>query len=129
MFGSSGDRALAREVARAASFPITDLCGRTDLADVVDLTSLASFAITNDSGLMHVAAAVGCPLVAIYGATSPDYTPPMLPASRLFWRNLACSPCWKKTCRYGHYDCLTGISPNEVHAAAREVGSKAHASE
>lgn len=129
LFGSSGDRPLARAVVRAASSPIADLCGRTDLADVVDLMSLASFAVTNDSGLMHVAAAVGCPLVAIYGATSPDYTPPMLPASRLFWRNLECSPCWKKTCRYGHYHCLTGIPPDEVYAAARKVGGKARASQ
>ena len=125
LFGSSGDRPLAREVARAASSPITDLCGRTGLADVADLMSLASFAVTNDSGLMHVAAAVGCPLVAMYGATSPHYTPPMLPASRLFWRNLECSPCWKKTCRYGHYDCLTGISPDEVYTAAREIEKEA----
>ena len=123
LFGSSGDRPLAREVIRAASSPIADLCGRTSLADVVDLMSLTSFAVTNDSGLMHVAAAVGCPLVAVYGATSPDYTPPMtVPfASWILWRNLECSPCWKKTCRYGHYRCLTDISAQEVYTAARKV--------
>ncbi len=121
LFGSSGDAPAARRIARAAAAPVFDLCGRTNLEDVIDLMSLASLAVTNDSGLMHVAAAVGCPLVAVYGATSPDYTPPMTAAAGVLWRGIECSPCWKKTCRYGHYRCLTEISPDEVYAAAQTL--------
>jgi len=125
LFGSAGDTQASREIARAASSPVVDLCGRTNLEDAIDLMSLASLAVTNDSGLMHIAAAVGCPLVAMYGATSPSYTPPMTAASRVLWRGIECSPCWEKTCRYGHYRCLTGITPDEVCAEAEALGKGA----
>ena len=119
MAGSQCDLPAAEAIVAAASSPVVNLCGRTTLEDTVDLFSLADLAVTNDSGLMHVAAAVGCPVVAIYGATTPVYTPPMISRRQIIYRDLHCSPCWKRTCRYGHYHCLSKIMPDEVcHAAA-----------
>ncbi|MGH8279871.1 MAG: lipopolysaccharide heptosyltransferase II [Gammaproteobacteria bacterium] len=77
VFGSGKERDLGDEIRRVAGESVTNLCGRTRLEDVIDLMSLANIVVTNDSGLMHVAAAVGARLVVIYGASSPDYTPPL----------------------------------------------------
>ncbi len=130
IFGSDADREIGERIRAASSSPgspgsvssaTVNLCGRTTLGEAIDLMSLADFAVTNDSGLMHVAAAVGCPLVAVYGATTPAYTPPMTVRSKCLWLNLECSPCWSRTCRYGHYRCLTGVSPDAVREAVREV--------
>ncbi len=123
LFGGAADRALGERIVEASgeASRVVNLCGRTTLEDAIDLMSLADLAVSNDSGLMHVAAAVGCPLVAVYGSSSPAYTPPMAARSKCLWRDLECSPCWDRTCRYGHYRCLTGITPDEVREAASEL--------
>lgn len=130
IFGSTADREIGERIKAASGSPgspgsagsaAVNLCGRTTLEEAVDLISLAEFAVSNDSGLMHVAAAVGRPLVAVYGATAPAYAPPMIAGSKRLWLNLECSPCWNRTCRYGHYRCLTGVSPDAVREAVREV--------
>ncbi len=123
IFGSAADHALGERIIEiSGKIPrIVNLCGRTTLEEVIDLMALADLAVTNDSGLMHIAAAVGCPLVAVYGSTSPAYTPPMIARSKCLWRNLECSPCWSRTCRYGHYRCLAEISPDEVRESASEL--------
>ena len=115
IFGSRNDFVTGEDIAREAGDGVVNLCGQTELVDTVDLLSLADKAVSNDSGLMHIAAAVGCPVVAMYGATSVDYTPPMIKASQSLHNKLPCSPCWKKTCRYGHYRCLTEIKPDKVY--------------
>ena len=121
IFGSAADREIGERIKAASGAATVNLCGRTTLGEAIDLMSVAEFAATNDSGLMHVAAAIGCPLVALYGATTPAYTPPMIARSKCLWLNLECSPCWSRTCRYGHYRCLTEISPDAVREAVREV--------
>lgn len=77
VFGSTKERGLGEQIENVAGAGVVNLAGRTQLEDVVDLMSLAETVVTNDSGLMHVAAAVGTKVVVIYGASSPDYTPPL----------------------------------------------------
>ena len=101
IFGSSSDQAAADAVAKhladdgqnRQTNKVFNLCGKTELPDVIDLLSGASFAVTNDSGLMHIAAAVGCPLVAMYGATAMAYTPPMTATATQMQHPIACAPC------------------------------------
>lgn len=94
-----------------------NLCGQTSLTDAVDLLAMARWAVSNDSGLMHVAAAVGCHVIAIYGSSTPDYTPPLSARSTLHYLRLDCSPCFQRTCPLGHLRCLREISAEAVLAS------------
>lgn len=114
LLGSAKDREITEAVKRSTRAPLVDLCGRTRLEDAIDLLGLASAAVTNDSGLMHVAAAVGTPLVAVYGSSTPDYTPPLTDRAVVLYDRLGCSPCFKRTCPKRHTQCLTHIGPDRV---------------
>ncbi|ROR29605.1 heptosyltransferase-2 [Inmirania thermothiophila] len=114
VFGSARERPLGEEVVAASGGAARNLCGRTRLEDVVDLMSACERVVTNDSGLMHVAAATGTALTVIYGASSPDYTPPLTPRARIVRRALACAPCFRRVCPLGHTACLEGIEVEEV---------------
>ncbi len=122
IIGSPNDRVAADAVLRAAgpsaSF-IRDLTGRTDLGTAIDLLSLAAIVISNDSGLMHAAAAVGVPLVALFGSSSPVYTPPLSPVAQIARIDIACSPCFKRECPLGHFKCLRDLDPDAVYDLAR----------
>lgn len=124
LFGGPGDRAIAQEVADAAPGAVV-LAGRTDLAQAVALMSLAGAVATNDSGLMHVAAALGRRVVAVYGSSSPAMTPPLppadAPAARTLSLALACSPCYQRRCPLGHLDCLKQLDPARVIAALEDA--------
>lgn len=95
---------------------VINLCGQTSLTDAVDLLGACEQAISNDSGLMHVAAAVGTHVQAIYGSSTPNYTPPLTAARDIHWLNLSCSPCFERTCPLGHTRCLNDLSPSQVIA-------------
>ncbi|WP_372972821.1 lipopolysaccharide heptosyltransferase II [Marinobacter sp.] len=98
---------------------VFNLCGRTRLVDTVDLFSVCEKVVSHDSGLMHVAAASGAEVVAIYGSTSPDFTPPLTDKAVIVRHPVWCSPCFERTCRFGHYNCLTGIQVEPVLEACR----------
>jgi heptosyltransferase-2 len=119
VLGSSKERELGDRI--SASSGALNLAGETTLDDAIDVLSLCTIAVTNDSGLMHVAAAVGCKVVAIYGSTTPEYTPPLTPAARVLYLHLACSPCWERICRYGHYRCVKDISVRRVIDAVKKL--------
>lgn len=124
LFGSKKDHSVAATIAESAGERGHNLCGRTSLVDAVDLIAASDAVVTNDSGLMHVAAAVGRPLVAIYGSSTPDYTPPLSERATVLYRRLECSPCFKRECPLGHTDCLNGISVEQVHDALLPIIGK-----
>jgi heptosyltransferase-2 len=129
IFGSARDGTIAQTIIESAARPsrvqISDLCGRTTLAEAIDLLSVADVVVANDSGLMHVAAALHRPLVALYGSSSPGHTPPLDPSARLIWHAIECSPCYARECAPGHFRCMNGITPDEVLAAVRACPSRA----
>ncbi|BCG93384.1 lipopolysaccharide heptosyltransferase II [Mesorhizobium sp. 131-2-1] len=117
LLGSKNDAEVTAEIAALAPGAV-DLAGKTKLEDAIDLISAAKLAVSNDSGLMHVAAAVGTPIVAVYGSTSPENTPPLSAHAELVWLGLSCSPCHQKTCPLGHLNCLKTLDAARVAAAA-----------
>ena len=86
------------------------------MAEAVDLMSLTEVVVTNDSGLMHVAAALNKKIIAIYGSSDPEFTPPLNDSAQIIDLYLDCSPCFKRVCPYGHTHCLTEILPQQVSA-------------
>ncbi|MCM2972672.1 lipopolysaccharide heptosyltransferase II [Larsenimonas suaedae] len=93
-----------------------NLCGETSLADAVDLLGSCEQVVTNDSGLMHVAAATGTRIHAIYGSSSPKYTPPLTDRAVIHTLDLSCSPCFERHCPLGHTDCLNKLSVERIEA-------------
>jgi heptosyltransferase-2 len=114
--GSAKERPLGREIAARSGEDgrVRDLTGATSLADAVDVLAAAAAAVSNDSGLMHVAAAVGTHVVAIYGSSSPDFTPPLTRAKTVYYEHLPCSPCFERSCPLHHLRCLRDISAGKV---------------
>jgi len=98
-----------------------NLAGKTSLTEAIDLLSLANLVISNDSGLMHIAAAVKRPLIALYGSTSPDFTPPLTEQVAILHTDISCRPCFQRECRFGHYDCLQKLHPEDVLQAANNL--------
>jgi heptosyltransferase-2 len=115
--GGPGDVEAGAEIERLSAGAVQNLCGRTTLEQVIDLIAGARAVVSNDSGLMHVAAALDRPLAAIYGSSSPAYTPPLSPHARIVSLHLECSPCFKRECPLGHLDCLNQLQPEQVLAA------------
>lgn len=125
LFGSAKDTPVCDAI-RAGLEPgmqarCTVLAGKTSLAEAVDLISCASAVVSNDSGLMHVAAALERPLVAVYGSTSPGFTPPLTERKRIVKLDLPCSPCFKRECPLGHHDCMRKLPAAAVLGALAEL--------
>jgi heptosyltransferase-2 len=124
LVGSPNDRLAAESVLQAAgeaARQMRDLTGNTDLGTAIDLLSLATIVVSNDSGLMHAAAAVGVPMVALFGSSSPAYTPPLSGAAQVARIDIACSPCYKRECPLGHFRCMRDLAPRAVYDLAQLV--------
>ena len=122
LLGSNKDAAIGAEIAQHAAAAARDLTGKTSLDEAITLLSVADQVVTNDSGLMHVAAALDRPLVAIYGSSSPEFTPPLSDRARVVRLGIACSPCFERVCPLGHFDCMMRLEPERI---AREIRSVA----
>lgn len=116
LFGSPKDVEVAAEINRLTSNRCVDLTGKTSITEAVDLLSLADAVVSNDSGLMHVAAALGKKLIAIYGSSDPCFTPPLNSNAQILRLGLDCSPCFQRQCPLGHKRCLVDLSPQQVLA-------------
>ena len=114
IIGSAKEKIVADSIVEGLGSYAVSLCGRTELVDTVDLLSCATQVVTNDSGLMHVAAAVDVQVNVIYGSSTPDYTPPLTSRCNIMYLNLDCSPCFQRTCRLGHLNCLKKITAQSV---------------
>jgi heptosyltransferase-2 len=123
MVGAPGERARCAEIAAASRSGAIVAAGETNLGELLATIALADGFIGNDSGAMHVAAALGRPTVGIFGSTNPERTGPMGSSARVIWRHLECSPCLARTCRFGHYNCLVEITPGEAAHALKELGA------
>jgi heptosyltransferase-2 len=119
IFGSPKDAGIGETIRALAGTPAApvNLAGKTDLIEAIDLMSLTAGVVTNDSGLMHIAAAIGRPLVALYGSTTPEMTPPLARDVTILERTLPCRPCFQRVCPLGHLNCLKLIDAEEVAAA------------
>ena len=121
LLGSPKDAPVCDEIVARSNGTARNLAGQTSLFEAIDLLAAARLVISNDSGLMHVAAALQRPQVALYGSSSPAYTPPMNDNARIVSLGVECSPCFERVCPLGHFKCMKDMKPEMVVAAAEQV--------
>ncbi|MEE9413403.1 MAG: lipopolysaccharide heptosyltransferase II [Methylococcales bacterium] len=114
LLGSKNDRVVCSTIKQQVDVECIDFSGKTTLSEAIDLLSLTTAVVTNDSGLMHIAAALNKPLVALYGSSDPTATPALGKRVSIVTLGLHCSPCFERECPYQHRHCLTQINPGLV---------------
>ena len=123
LVGSAGERRKCEEVVAASKAGALIAAGETSVGELLALLSLCDGFAGNDSGSMHVAGALGIPTVGLFGSTNPERTGPLGPKTTVVYHRIECSPCLQRTCRFGHYNCLTQIAAEEVAHALHELGA------
>ncbi|MBP9713125.1 MAG: lipopolysaccharide heptosyltransferase II [Sterolibacterium sp.] len=121
LLGSAKDIELGDGILQMSQGHALNLCGRTTLEQAIDLIASARLVVSNDSGLMHVAAALDRPLFALYGSSSPDYTPPLSRHAKIISLHADCSPCFKRACPLGHFKCMEELKAETVMNAITEI--------
>lgn len=116
LFGSASDHSIAEQIQQASDTVCVNLVGKTSLAEAVAALSLSRVVLSNDSGLMHIACALQLPVVALFGSSSPKFTPPLSETVDIHYLNLACSPCFDRHCRLKHHRCMRDLNPDHVIA-------------
>lgn len=119
LFGSKKDHPIIQELMLRTDNRCENISGRTELFETIDLLSLVSGVVTNDSGLMHMAAALKKPIIALYGSTSPAFTPPLSHDATILKLDLDCQPCFKRVCPLKHFRCMRELTPDSVLAAMK----------
>ena len=114
LIGSAKDREVSDKIIALGNVNCQNLCGSTDLGDAIALLSCAKLVISNDSGLMHLAAALDHPMLALFGSSSPQFTPPLSPQAHIIKLDIKCSPCFKRECPLGHFNCMVQLTPDLV---------------
>jgi len=112
--GSGKDQETGDKIVALGNLSTRNLCGSTDLADAIALLSCASLVVSNDSGLMHITAALDRPMLALYGSSSPGFTPPLSKNAQILQIDIPCSPCFKRECPLGHFKCMKNLTPKMV---------------
>ena len=121
LVGSAGERRKCEAVVAASGEGALIAAGETSVGELLALLSLCDGFAGNDSGSMHVAGALGIPTVGLYGSTDPARTGPLGPKTKVLYHRIECSPCLQRTCRFGHYNCLRRIAPEEVVQALHDL--------
>ena len=114
LIGSAKDKEVADKIIALGNPECRNLCGSTSLSDAIALLSCAQLVISNDSGLMHLSAALDRPMLALFGSSSPQFTPPLSPNAVVVKLDLKCSPCFKRECPLGHFNCMVQLTPELV---------------
>ena len=122
LIGSAGDRGVCEQVAAASGGAAASLAGSTTLDEAIELIAASDFVVTNDSGLMHVAAALDRPQVALFGSSSPEHTPPRSARARIARISIECSPCYARECPLGHFRCMRELGVGRVLSALEQLG-------
>jgi heptosyltransferase-2 len=112
--GSRKEQEIGDKIVALGNLSTRNLCGSTSLGDAISLLSCASLVVSNDSGLMHIAAALDRPMLALYGSSSPGFTPPLSQQAQILKIDIACSPCFKRECPLGHFKCMKNLTPQMV---------------
>ncbi len=120
VFGGTGDTPLEPELNGSVRSNVEDFTGKTSIMETASLIAHCRVMVTNDTGVMHLAAAVGTPVIALFGSTNPSWTGPLGPDHSIIKKTLPCSPCYRRRCRYGTYDCMNRISVEEVLDCVRK---------
>ena len=126
LMGSAEDRGMASRMTGLTQGRAFNLAGKTTLDEAIDFMSLADLVISNDSGLMHMAAALDRPLIAIYGSSSTTYTPPLAKQAVSLYSAINCRPCFQRECPFKHRQCMSDITPDEVLSRAKLLLESQH---
>lgn len=114
LFGSGKDIEVTQQIDQLTGNRCFDLGGKTSLGEAIDLMAMAHAVVTNDSGLMHVAAALGLPQLSLFGSSDPHHTPPMSAKADVLYLGLSCSPCFQRECPLGHFKCMRDMKPEMI---------------
>ena len=114
LIGSPKDKEVADKIVALGNAQAVNLCGVTNLSDAITLISCADLVVSNDSGLMHIAAALDRPMLAIFGSSSPQFTPPLSDNAQVLKLDIPCSPCFKRECHLKHFNCMMQMTPQKV---------------
>lgn len=126
LFGAPGEKEMGEKLAAMLHAPHENLVGKTRLTELIAKLRECQLLLTNDTGTMHLAAALGIPTVSIFGSTCPIETGPLGDRHTVIQHKVPCSPCFDRDCRFGHYDCMTKITPAEVAAAVLKTAGIGH---
>lgn len=121
LFGSKKDQGVAEKIQERTQGKCNNFTGKTTLSQAVDLLSLTQMVVSNDSGLMHIAAALQKPLIALYGSTDPTFTPPLTEKAKIVQLSLPCRPCFARECPLQHHHCMQHLYPTYVLTAVQSM--------